>query len=193
MPSPQDVKNALTPAGGGGNTVSKGALTRVQNELEAKIGQVDKLKAKLGESKEMAARLGMGVVYGFEAGMATFIGSVAEGRWGSKIKLFGKVDARILVGGPMYLMGLIMTANGSKHAGHMTSTGGGLVQSFLASHGREMGEAWRDKKDAPAGAANPTKAPTTGGDEPDLSGLREITQHTGAVDDGNRFREVRAI
>lgn len=201
MGTAAEARTALmNPAGGGkpASTVSTASFSKVKNELEDALKKQDRLKEKIAEGKEMGMRVASTALHGAEAVGTNLLASIAAGRWGKKIEIMGKLDARLAVGLPVLLGGLYFTATGSKHAGHFLALGFGATQSWISDKGREIGEAWSEKKareaGQPAGAAAPGTTTTRGDDEPDLSGLaRSIVQTNegpGAamVEDNNRFR-----
>lgn len=205
MPTAAEVKALLGSGGaptGGGSKAPNPLAARLKKELESAEGTTSRLKERIKESKEAAVRTGMEVMHDGEALVALGVGSIAEGRWGAKMKLGGKVDYRLMVGIPLKLVGLYLTATGSGHAGHFQAASNGLLGSWAASVGREIGEAWRDKALAPPAAAA-TGTPSTKGDDDgvDLSGLRKIAMTDSGLDRPspvagdrhNRFREAEAL
>ena len=192
------VRTSLAPAGNAAKK-SNPLVSKLKKELESQMASKGRLVAKIRDSRDTMARTGMVFVTKIEAGSVLLLSSIAEGRWGKKMKLGGKVDARLIPGIPLVLAGLYLTATDSAAAPHIAAIGDGFLGSFLASTGREIGEAWRDKAPAPA-------APVVGdvsnlGDVVNLGGLRELaltesdilTAGSTAADPHNRFRAAEAL
>lgn len=186
MATAKDVKNALQTTSGGGAKKPNPLANRLTKELAKSQESKNRLMARMKSSKETMERTGTVIVTKLEAGVATFVSSVAEGRLGEKIKLGGKVDARLLVAIPGEVASIWLTAKGSDAAPHVGAFSDGVAASVIASYGREAGEAWRDKSNAPK--------PSTG--DADLSGLRELSMTDSQLkgdDPTNRFRSASAL
>jgi len=183
------VTNALqgTKAGKAPNPVAN----RLKKELDQVVGSKQKLMERIKAGKVTMERVGTVLVNGIEGGGSLLLASIAEGRWGTKIKLGGKVDARLLPSIPLMLAELWLTASGSPVASHVGSVGKGIFASYLSSVGREIGAAWGEKAGAPAPGT-----PNTGDDDPDLGALREMalteSELAGPAEEGRRKKERRA-
>ena len=186
MAAAADVKKALT---GGTTKRSNPMVNKLKKELEASVASKARLRDKIKEGKATVARTGMVLVTKLETGGTLLLSSIAEGRWGKKIKLGGKFDARLVPGIPLTLAGIWLTATDHGAAPHVNALGDGFMWSYLGSVGQEIGEAWAEKAGKPAG--------TSMGDvdnvaEPQLSGLRELALTDSEMTSGARRAPARA-
>ena len=156
------LMTTVAKSGGGGGAAAKMSL----QEARAKaLAHLDRARSVAKNTAAGAARGGTAAAHIAEAGAACFLASAAEGMFPKKMKLFGKVDWRVVAGGLMATYGVVDAVLSPKPglSAHAMAVGNGVLLSALGSSGREVGAAWREKREKTAGAG--AGAPMTAGEE----------------------------
>lgn len=196
MATQQQIQQALgsAPAQKKNNPV----VNKLKKEMEGLVSGKKKLLDKVRESKAIAGRVGFRALAKTEYAGTAFLASLLDGKLGPRpdgkrrLQIAGKVDLRGALAIPLEIADIWLTAVGHEAGQHVGAVADGLAAPVLVRWGIEAGEAWRRGAPAPA----PAPPGTSGEDDPDLQGLRQIamtdsTLGTGAeTAEHNRFRQV---
>lgn len=174
--------SALGQVMGNAQGAAKQLPAKVKNALEAAAAKSERLQSAVKKAKENSQATADLAIQIVEVEGALFVSSVAEGYLGPEKLQVGGVDLRLGLGLAGAGYGLYQEMSGDDGS-HAAALGAGVLGSFLASKGREVGERLRTEKgaktgaaaNAPAAPAAPT-APTMQGPAHRLPGgrLREV-------------------
>lgn len=147
----------------------KGRKAEMAAEQAArKIRSLEGAKARAKELMDGAVGE---AIFAVEGTATLAAASAAEGYFGDKLKLGGKVDARPAIGIPVFLTGLALGASkktGTRKVGrHLRALSGGVVTSWVASAAVKGGQKLAASRNASTTAGDGGTS-TTGDDTPDL-------------------------
>jgi len=159
---------AFPPSANRGGAAQKGASANApqpppQAQSDSVIGRVagrgkGALK-RLEDSKLAMKQTGAALLHTTETMGSLFMGSMAEGYLGQEKLKLGGMDVRAPVGLATQAYGIYSIMTGEKGGEHALAIGNGVTGSWLASVGREAGQAFRDRKGGPARGQAPAGAP----------------------------------
>lgn len=130
----------------GVDKVPDSKIKKVADAAVSRLKTVQNAAARAKERIDDVAETGVALV---EIEGSVFLCSMAEGYWGREVLEVAGVDVRLVAGALGAGYGVYQEATGG-NGSHLCAFSSGVLASFLASKGRELGERLKVQKSAPA-------------------------------------------